>query len=40
MGIIGKSETPWLGTDALHCRTNAIPRKVVDNWLKSLGLSE
>lgn len=34
-GIIGKPETPWLGTDALHCRTNAIPREVVDNWLKS-----
>lgn len=34
-GIYGKPETPWLGTDALHCRTNAIPRQIVDNWLKS-----
>lgn len=34
-GIVGKEETPWLGTDALHCRTNAIPREVVNNWLKS-----
>lgn len=34
-GIYGKPETPWLGTDALHCRTNAVPRQVVDNWLKS-----
>ncbi|AGN70735.1 agmatine deiminase family protein [Paenibacillus caseinilyticus] len=40
MGIIGKPETPWLGTDALHCRTNAIPRQVVDNWLKSMGLDK
>lgn len=37
-GIRGKKETPWLGTDALHCRTNAIPRAVVDRWLKSQGL--
>ena len=37
-GIRGKKGTPWLGTDALHCRTNAIPRTVVDNWLKSQGL--
>jgi agmatine deiminase len=35
-GIIGKPETPWLGTDALHCRTNAIPRTVVNNWLESM----
>lgn len=34
-GIEGKPEAPWLGNDALHCRVNAIPRKVVDNWLKS-----
>ncbi len=38
-GIRGKKETPWLGTDALHCRTNAIPRKVVDRWLKSQELN-
>lgn len=37
IGVIGKPETPWLGTDALHCRTNAIPREVVRNWLKSMG---
>lgn len=37
-GIRGKKETPWLGTDALHCRTNTIPRAVVDRWLKSQGL--
>jgi len=35
VGIIGKPETPWLGTDALHCRTRGVPRTVVDNWLKS-----
>jgi agmatine deiminase len=34
-GIIGKPETPWLGTDALHCRTNAIPKAIVDRWLSS-----
>ncbi len=34
-GIIGKKDAPWLGTDALHCRTNAIPKTVVDRWLKS-----
>lgn len=38
IGIYGKPDTPWLGTDALHCRTNAIPRAVVDNWLRSLKL--
>jgi Porphyromonas-type peptidyl-arginine deiminase len=32
-GIIGKTEFPWLGTDAMHCRTRGIPRQVVDNWL-------
>lgn len=37
-GIRGKKETPWLGTDALHCRTNTIPKAVVDRWLKSQGL--
>lgn len=36
VGIIGKPETPWMGTDALHCRTNTIPREIIDNWLKSL----
>ena len=35
VGVIGKSEIPWLGTDALHCRTRGIPRTVVDNWLRS-----
>ena len=39
-GIRGKKETPWLGTDALHCRTNAIPRAVVDRWLESQGLDD
>lgn len=36
VGIAGKPEFPWLGTDALHCRTQGIPRAVVNNWLKSL----
>ncbi|MBP0017027.1 MAG: agmatine deiminase family protein [Cyanobacteria bacterium SBLK] len=36
VGIIGKPELPWLGTDALHCRTRSVPREIVDNWLKSL----
>ena len=35
VGIIGKPENPWYGTDALHCRTRGIPRIVVNNWLKS-----
>jgi len=35
IGIEGKEEFPWLGTDAMHCRTRAIPRGVIDNWLKS-----
>lgn len=35
VGVLGKKETPWLGTDALHCRTNTIPREVVRRWLKS-----
>jgi agmatine/peptidylarginine deiminase len=35
VGIPGKPEFPWLGTDALHCRTMGVPREVVDNWLKS-----
>lgn len=39
-GIYGKPETPWLGTDALHCRTNAVPRRIVDRWLKSQKLSD
>ena len=36
VGIVGKPEFPWLGTDAMHCRTRGVPRDVVDNWLKSL----
>jgi agmatine deiminase len=35
VGIIGKPQAPWLGTDALHCRTRGVPRAVVDNWLES-----
>ena len=35
-GILGKPETPWLGTDALHCRTNAVPKTIVDRWLQSI----
>ncbi|MDO8454766.1 MAG: agmatine deiminase family protein, partial [Sulfurimonas sp.] len=35
IGILGKPEFPWLGTDAMHCRTRGVPREVVDNWLKS-----
>ncbi len=35
IGIAGKPEFPWLGTDAMHCRTRAVPRAVVDNWLKA-----
>jgi agmatine/peptidylarginine deiminase len=35
VGIPGKPEFPWLGTDAIHCRTIGVPREVVDNWLKS-----
>lgn len=35
IGIPGKPEFPWLGTDAMHCRTRGVPREVVDNWLKS-----
>ena len=38
IGIPGKPENPWLGTDALHCRTRGIPRNVVNNWLKSQNL--
>ncbi|WP_119154599.1 agmatine deiminase family protein [Caldimonas tepidiphila] len=36
VGISGKPEFPWLGTDAMHCRTREIPREVVKNWLASL----
>lgn len=36
VGIVGKPEFPWLGTDAMHCRTRAIPRKVIDNWQAAL----
>jgi len=39
-GIRGKANAPWLGTDALHCRTNAIPRTVVNRWLKCMGLED
>jgi agmatine/peptidylarginine deiminase len=35
VGIPSKPDTPWLGTDALHCRTHEVPREVVDNWLES-----
>lgn len=35
IGIAGKPEFPWLGTDAMHCRTHGVPRPVVDNWLAS-----
>lgn len=33
VGIIGKKDFPWLGTDAMHCRTRGVPREVVNNWL-------
>jgi agmatine/peptidylarginine deiminase len=36
IGIDGKPEFPWLGTDAMHCRTRGVPREVVNNWLKAL----
>lgn len=35
IGIPSKPEAPWLGTDALHCRTHGIPRQVITNWLNS-----
>lgn len=35
-GIIGKPDTPWLGTDALHCRTNAVPKTIVDRWFQCI----
>jgi agmatine/peptidylarginine deiminase len=35
IGIPGNPAFPWLGTDAMHCRTRAVPREVVDNWLKA-----
>jgi len=38
VGILGKPEYPWLGTDAMHCRTRAVPRQVVNNWLESQNL--
>lgn len=34
--IPNKPGHPWLGTDALHCRTRAIPRDVINNWLKAI----
>ncbi|MDR0983944.1 MAG: agmatine deiminase family protein [Ruminococcus sp.] len=37
-GILPKKDTPWFGTDALHCRTNAVPREVINNWLKAQGI--
>ena len=36
IGIPPKPEFPWLGTDAMHCRTHGIPRAVVETWKKSL----
>ena len=36
VGIDSKPEFPWLGTDAMHCRTRGVPRQVVENWLSSL----
>ncbi|ODV41205.1 hypothetical protein AWV79_00350 [Cupriavidus sp. UYMMa02A] len=36
IGIEGKPVFPWLGTDAMHCRTRAIPRKVIDDWQAAL----
>lgn len=39
IGIAGKPEFPWLGTDAMHCRTHGVPRDVVDHWLASQLLS-
>lgn len=36
VGIEGKPEFPWLGTDAMHCRTRAIPRKVINDWQAAL----
>ena len=36
VGIEGKPEFPWLGTDAMHCRTRAIPRTVIENWQAAL----
>ncbi|CCN72240.1 agmatine deiminase family protein [Vibrio nigripulchritudo] len=36
VGIHSKPEFPWLGTDAMHCRTRAVPREVINNWLESL----
>ena len=38
VGIPGKPEFPWLGTDAMHCRTRGVPRQVVNNWLRSQNL--
>ena len=38
IGINGKTDYPWLGTDAMHCRTRAIPRKVVENWKEATEL--
>jgi agmatine deiminase len=35
IGILPKPEHPWLGTDALHCRTNVVPRAVIDAWQRA-----
>jgi hypothetical protein len=36
VGIPAIPEHPWLGTDALHCRTCAVPRAVVETWQRAL----
>ena len=33
VGIPSKPGFPWLGTDAMHCRTRGVPRAVVETWL-------
>jgi len=35
IGIPGKPDFPWLGTDAMHCRTRGVPRDVVNVWLQA-----
>lgn len=35
VGIPSKPDTPWLGTDALHCRTHGVPRDVIDAWSRA-----
>lgn len=34
-GIPGKPGFPWLGTDAMHCRTRGVPRDIVNTWLRA-----